>query len=120
MQQIIDKIIYPFKNNKSLYIGEQVTTSEHMTQTGMLAEKNNLPKYLVCACLLHDFGHFIIEDPELLVSKSIDSKHEDIGYNFLKDCFKPEVVEPIKLHVKAKRYLCRDNSYTQMLSKASV
>ena len=37
--QIIDKIISNFTNNKSLYIGEKVTMSEHMIQTAMLAEK---------------------------------------------------------------------------------
>ena len=120
MKQIINKIIYYFKNNKSLYIGEQITISEHMIQTAMLAEKSNSPKYLVCACLLHDFGHFIIEDPDLLVSKSLDGRHENIGYNFLITYFKPEIVEPIKLHVKAKRYLCRDNSYLHQLSNASI
>ena len=120
MKQIVNKIIYTFKNNKSLYIGEQITISEHMIQTAMLAEKSNSPKYLVCACLLHDFGHFIIEDPDSLVSKSLDGTHENIGYNFLITYFKPEIVEPIKLHVKAKRYLCRDNYYFHQLSKASM
>ena len=37
--QVIDKIISNFTNNKSLYIGEKVTMSEHMIQTAMLAEK---------------------------------------------------------------------------------
>ena len=35
---IIDKIISNFINNKSLYIGEKVTISEHMIQTAMIAE----------------------------------------------------------------------------------
>ena len=39
--QIIDKIISNFINNKSLYIGERVTMSEHMIQTAMLAEKQS-------------------------------------------------------------------------------
>ena len=120
MKQIINKIIYSFKNNKNLYIGEQITISEHMIQTAMLAEKNNSPKYFICACLLHDFGHFIIDDPDLFVLKSLDGKHEDIGYNFLVSYFKPEIVEPIKLHVKAKRYLCRNIFYINQLSKASM
>ena len=120
MKQIINKIIYSFKNNKSLYVGEQITISEHMIQTAMLAEKSNSPKYFVCACLLHDFGHFIVEDPDLFVSKSLDGKHENVGYNFLKTYFKLEIVEPIKLHVKAKRYLCRDDFYLHQLSKASM
>jgi len=116
---IVDKIINKYQNNNSLYIGEKVTMTEHMIQTAMLAEENQSSASLICACLLHDYGHFIIEDPDQLVSKSLDGKHEDIGFNFLKNYFKPEVVEPIKLHVQAKRYLCREKSYWNTLSEAS-
>ena len=90
-----------------------------MVQTAMLAEENNSTESLVCACLLHDFGHFIIQDPDYLVTKSIDGKHENVAFNFLKNYFKPEVFEPIKLHVQAKRYLCRSKSYWNILSEAS-
>ena len=38
---------------------------------------------------------------------------------FLKYYFKPEVTEPIKLHVQAKRYLCRNKSYYDLLSDPS-
>ena len=116
---IVDEIIGKYKNNNSLYIGEKVTMTEHMIQTAMLAEQNNSSQSLICACLLHDFGHFIIEDPDQLVSKSVNGKHENIAFDFLKNYFKPEVVEPIKLHVKAKRYLCRNKSYWNALSDAS-
>ena len=116
---IVDEIINKYQNNNSLYIGEKVTMTDHMIQTAMLAEENHSTESLICACLLHDYGHFIIENPDQLVSKSVDGKHEDIGFNFLKNYFKPEVVEPIKLHVQAKRYLCRNNSYWNILSEAS-
>ena len=116
---IVNKIISNFKNSKKLYIGEKVTMSEHMIQTAMLAEENNSSKSLVCACLLHDYGHFIVDDPDLLVSKSLDGKHEDLGFDFLKNYFVQEVTEPIKLHVLAKRYLCRNDSYYNLLSEAS-
>ena len=116
---IVDKIINKYQNNNSLYIGEKVTITEHMVQTAMLAEENNTTESLVCACLLHDFGHFIIQDPDYLVTKSIDGKHENVAFNFLKNYFKPEVFEPIKLHVQAKRYLCRSKSYWNILSEAS-
>ena len=118
-REIIEKIIKKYQTNKDFYLGEKVTIAEHMIQTAMLAEKNNSPQSLICACLLHDIGHFIIKDPDQLVSKSVDGKHEDIAFNFLKNYFKPEVTEPIKLHVNAKRYLCRENSYYNLLSKAS-
>ena len=57
--------------------------------------------------LLHDYGHFVLDNPDELVRKQ-DGKHEDIGYEYLKKFFKKEIVEPIKHHVIAKRYLARD------------
>ena len=118
--KIIEKIVSNFKNNKSLYIGENVTISEHMIQTAMMAEKSKSKNDLVCSCLLHDYGHFILDDPDELVRNNQDGKHEEIGYEYLKKFFKREVVEPIKHHVIAKRYLARDKKYFNKLSSASV
>ena len=116
---IIDQIISSYLNNKSLYIGEKVTITEHMIQTAMLAEKTNCSSSLICSSLLHDYGHFILENPDDLVKKKRDGKHEEIGYKFLKKYFVRNVVEPIKYHVKAKKYLARDKEYYQVLSEAS-
>ena len=116
---IIDQIISSYLNNKSLYIGEKVTITEHMIQTAMLAEKTNCSSSLICSSLLHDYGHFILENPDDLVNKKKDGKHEDVGYEFLKKYFVKDVVKPIKHHVKAKRYLARDEKYYQLLSEAS-
>ena len=116
---IIYKIISNFINSKSLYIGEKVTISEHMIQSAMIAEKTKSPDSLVCACLLHDYGHFILEDPDKLVKKQLNGKHEDIGYEYLKKFFKEDVVTPIKYHVLAKRYLARNKKYYNLLSNAS-
>ena len=117
--QIIDKIILNFNNNKSLYIGENITMSEHMIQTAMLAEKASCVDELICSCLLHDYGHFILEDPSELVKLNLDGQHENIGYKYLKNFFKKEIVEPIKYHVIAKRYLAKDKKYYDLLSSAS-
>ena len=119
MSSIIKKIIKNYKTNKSLYIGEKVTMTEHMIQTAMLAEKNESSPSLVCASLLHDYGHFILDDPDQLVNKKEDGKHEDVAYLYLKKYFKKSVVEPIKIHVKAKRYLARNKKYFNILSQAS-
>jgi len=116
---IIDKIISNFTNNKSLYIGEKLTMSEHMIQSAMLAEKAKSKNDLICSCLLHDYGHFIIEDPDELVKNNKDGNHEIIGYEYLKNFFKKETVEPIKNHVLAKRYLARNKNYFNHLSDAS-
>ena len=69
---IVEKIISNFINNKSLYIGEKITISEHMIQSAMLAEKAKAKDDLICSCLLHDYGHFIIEDPDELVKNDKD------------------------------------------------
>ena len=116
---IIEKIISNFKNNKSLYIGEDVTIAEHMIQSAMVAEKTKSKDNLICSCLLHDYGHFIVDDPDGLVKNNQDGKHEDIGYEYLKKFFKKDIVEPIKHHVLAKRYLARDKKYYNRLSEAS-
>ena len=116
---IIDKIISNFTNNKSLYIGEKVKMTEHMIQSAMLAEKNNCSSSLICASLLHDYGHFILDDPDKLVNQKEDGKHEDVAYRYLKKYFKKNVVEPIRIHVKAKRYLARNQKYYRVLSQAS-
>ena len=116
---IVDIITNYFQTNKDLYVGEKITISDHMLQTAMLAEKSHSSKPLICACLLHDIGHFIIKKPDLLVSNSLDGKHEEIGFELLKNYFKPEVTEPIKLHVQAKRYLSKKKSYYDLLSNPS-
>lgn len=119
MRNIIDQIIFNFINNKSLYIGESLTMSEHMIQTAMLAEKNKSSDDLICSSLLHDYGHFVIKDPNQLAGDKIDGRHEIIGANYLKKFFHYKIVEPILLHVDAKRYLARNKKYFKNLSEAS-
>jgi predicted HD phosphohydrolase len=119
MLNIVNQIILAFTNNKSLYIGEGLTMSEHMIQTAMLAENNKSSSDLICSSLLHDYGHFVIEDPNQLVSNKIDGNHEAIGANYLKNFFSNEIIEPILLHVDAKKYLARDEKYFNSLSEAS-
>ena len=116
---IIDQIISSYLKNKSVYIGEKVSITEHMIQTAMLAEKNNFSKNLICSSLLHDYGHLILENPDDLVSKGKNGRHEELGYKFLKKYFIKDVIGPIKFHVKAKRYLARGKNYYNILSEAS-
>ena len=117
--EIVEKVISNFLNNKTLYIGEKITISEHMIQSAMIAENTKSSTSLICSCLLHDYGHFLLENPDELVKKNEDGKHEDIGYEYLKKFFKKDVVEPIKYHVLAKRYLARNTKYFNSLSNAS-
>ena len=119
MLNIIDQIVFDFSNNKSLYIGEGLTISEHMIQTAMLAEKNKSSDDLICSSLLHDYGHFVIEKPNQLVSDKIDGRHEVVRAKYLRNFFHNKIIQPILLHVEAKKYLSRNKKYFDNLSNAS-
>src|SRR6056300_274832 len=120
MQNIIEEIIFNFSNNKSLYIGENVTIAYHKLQTTMLAEKYKYPDKLIYTSLLHDYGHFLVKDPDKLVDQKIDGEHESVGANYLRKFFPENIIEPILLHVEAKRFLARDHTYFKLLSEASI
>ena len=85
----------------------------------MLAEKKNCSDDLICSSLLHDYGHFIINEPDKLVKNKIDGSHEIIGANYLKSFFSDKIIKPILLHVDAKRFLAMNKKYFNNLSKAS-
>ena len=103
------------------YLGEQVTMAQHMLQTAQCAELAGADGSQIVAALLHDIGHYKNEIPETSLAKGIDNFHEEAGANFLEDYFPISVVEPIRQHVAAKRYLCAVKSdYLKRLSPASV
>jgi len=103
------------------YGKEVVSQLEHALQTAFAAEQANAPSELIAACLLHDVGHLLHDLPEDAPDKNIDDEHEQLGAAWLIEYFSPEVVEPIRLHVAAKRYLCTvDSEYFSKLSPPSV
>ena len=104
-----------------LYIGEPVSMTEHMLQAAQAAELDGASPTLVAAALLHDFGHLIHDLPEDSAEYGIDTRHKDVGADYLARHFIPAVVEPTRLHVAAKRYLCAvDPAYLANLSPASI
>jgi predicted HD phosphohydrolase len=73
------------------------------------------------AALLHDIGHMIHDLGEDPGRKGIDDRHEERAAEWLSAYFGPEVTEPIRLHVAAKRYLCAaDSDYFSKLAEDSV
>lgn len=104
-----------------LYGGESVTQSQHALQCATLAEKEGAPAHLVAAALLHDIGHLIDADFEAALTRGEDRRHEDLGHDYLAQWFGPDVTEPVRLHVDAKRYLCSVNQdYYDSLSPSSL
>lgn len=118
---VIETIFDRFREHgAAAYLGEPVSVSEHMLQSAAWAEKDSAPPELVAAALLHDYGHLIHDLPEDSAEHGVDTRHEDVAFACLEQWFPPEVTEPIRLHVAAKRYLCAvDPSYHDTLSPAS-
>lgn len=93
----------------------------HALQSADLAREQGLPPRLVVACLLHDIGHMVHELGEHPAAKGVDDHHEQLGADWLSRYFGPEVTEPVRLHVQAKRYLCAvEPDYLSKLSKDSI
>jgi len=119
---LVDEIFRVFREQGAgAYLGEPVSMTEHMLQSAYAAEQDGAPQRLVAAALLHDYGHFIHEYEEDAAEHGIDTQHEEVAHAFLSEHFGPEVAEPIRLHVAAKRYLCAtEPSYLEALSPASI
>ena len=103
------------------YVGEPVSQLEHALQAAYHAEQASASDALVVAALLHDVGHLVHKLPEDAADQGIDTRHEKLGQAWLARHCGPEVTEPVRLHVAAKRYLCAtDATYLEQLSPASV
>src|SRR5215471_15368291 len=94
---------------------------QHALQAAALAEKDEAPAATVLASLLHDVGHMIHQLGENPAARGIADVHEELGAKWLAERFGPEVSEPVRLHVAAKRYLCTvESDYFGKLSPDSV
>lgn len=118
----VDEVLALFeRRGDSEYGGEDVTQMQHALQAAALAEAEGAEPELVVAALLHDVGHLVHDLPDDAPDQGIDDHHETAGVNYLRGLFVDAVVEPIRLHVAAKRYLCRgDPLYILGLSIPSV
>ena len=98
-----------------------VSQLEHALQSAMLAEANGADDALVIAALFHDIGHLFTDTDQALADRGIDDRHEVAGARTLGLAFGPEVADPVRLHVAAKRYLCTvEPDYFDRLSADSV
>lgn len=99
---------------------EAVSQRQHAVQTAALARDAGAPDALVVAALLHDLGHLLGGEAES-GPRDCDMHHEVVAARFLARWYGPEVIEPIRHHVAAKRYLCAtEPGYHATLSPASV
>jgi gamma-butyrobetaine dioxygenase len=118
---VVECIVEMFERGGSAaYFGEDVSQLEHALQSAHLAHSAAAADTLVVAALLHDIGHLLHGLPETIADEGIDGRHETGGATWLARHFPPAVVEPVRLHVAAKRYLCAvEPQYLASLSPAS-
>ncbi|MGH8808469.1 MAG: phosphonate degradation HD-domain oxygenase [Noviherbaspirillum sp.] len=108
------------KGGHRTYAGEPVTQLEHALQSATLAQQAGASAELTCAALLHDLGHLVNDKGDTPTARGIDDLHQYCMLPLLRGLFSPAVLEPIRLHVDAKRYLCAvDFEYLLRLSPDS-
>ncbi len=116
-----DLLLGYIRDNGSTNYDPNVTQMEHALQTATLARSAGASPQQVVSALLHDIGHLLVKEhageSDFLAE---DMSHEAIGADYLEPFFDQDILEPIRLHVPAKRYLCTtDAEYYDGLSEAS-
>ena len=103
------------------YFGEPVTVLEHSLQSAWFVRQKGGDDALTVAALLHDVGHLLHDEGEDVAGRGIDTRHEVLAAQALAAHLPAEVLDPIRMHVAAKRYLCFANPrYFASLSPASM
>lgn len=116
----IEQIVELYRTAGAARYGmEAINQERHALQCGLLAEQAGSSAELVAAALLHDLGHLVAPDPRPDGAPRNDL-HEFVAVPFLRATFGDAVIEPIRMHVDAKRYLCAvARGYWDTLSPAS-
>jgi phosphonate degradation associated HDIG domain protein len=119
-EHTMDEIRAAFAKRGHEGYGEGVSQLEHALQCAVFATRDGASEPLIVAALLHDIGHMLHDLPEDIADAGIDTQHESLGSAWLSQHFGPEVSEPVRLHVAAKRYLAASEAgYFDVLSEAS-
>jgi phosphonate degradation associated HDIG domain protein len=118
----VDEIIALYERHGSDFYSEDISQIDHAVQAANLALASGTSSDLVLASLLHDIGHLMHLDAMGADDSHFtqDLRHEKVGADELALQFPAAVIEPIRWHVAAKRWLCaRDPEYAAALSEAS-
>ncbi len=118
--EIVETIFELFRRRGGRLYGEGVTLLQHSLQTATEAKAAHAAPEYVAAALLHDIGYLVADFPDDVVEAGIETEHEKLGSAWLSRHFGPEITDPVRLHVAAKRHLVRaDPGYGERLSAAS-
>ncbi|NNF53656.1 MAG: HD domain-containing protein [Acidimicrobiales bacterium] len=110
-----DHLVTLMEGMQSRSYGEDLNMLEHSLQTAAAAAEHGGSDHAVLAGLLHDLGHELGEAGGWGLPG-----HADEAARFLRPWLPASIVQPIRLHVQAKRYLvATDPGYSAQLSEAS-
>jgi phosphonate degradation associated HDIG domain protein len=122
MSELRQELLQIFTGRATRRYGlSEINQLQHALQTAFHAEAEGCTPATVLASLLHDVGHMIHDLGEDPAGRGVDDVHEELGAKWLTERFGPDVTEPVRLHVAAKRYLCATESdYFGKLAPDSV
>jgi phosphonate degradation associated HDIG domain protein len=105
LQEVHDLLL---RRGQTQYGLEAINQLEHALQCANLAEQAGETSDTIAACLLHDLGHLLAAEREGAIEHDTreDDLHQFMALPFLRGLFPDAVLEPIRMHVDAKRYLC--------------
>ncbi len=117
---VMQTIRAAFERRGNENYGEGVSQLEHAIQCAAFAQRDGAGDVLIAAAYLHDIGHLLHDLPQDIADSGVDTQHESTGSAWLSQFFGPELTEPVRMHVAAKRYLAATEAgYFDLLSDAS-
>ncbi len=120
MTSIRDELLEIYGKRATRRYGlSDVNQLQHSLQAAANAEAAGEPPSIIVASLLHDLGHMIHDLGTDYLERGINDTHEERGAAWLARHFGPDVSEPVRLHVPAKRYLCTVEGHYDRLARDS-
>lgn len=110
------RILRTFRTRGRRMLAGRISLERHALRCASLAGDAGEPDALIAACLLQNYGHLILRTAGPSRTTAWQPEADRVGPDRLAAWFNPEVVEPIRLKVDARRYLCwREPDYLRSL-----
>ncbi len=115
-RRLVDRILEWLDQADTVTYGERCTMRAHSLQTAQVIVEAGGDDDLVVAALLHDVGHLMGDAGDWGLPD-----HAEVAARWLAPWLPATIVDPIRLHVAAKRHLVAvDPHYAAALSEAST
>jgi len=106
MRRSLDPVWSLLVERGGVALAGELSLVDHALRTASLAHEANADDRTIIASLLHNIGHLVQAELASVPGGEQRDRHHVFGAAFLSLWFGPDITEPIRLHVAAKRYLC--------------